>query len=148
MISASRNGETSVKVNKFSKTSWARLEGVHPYLVDLFTAVLQLMDCTVIYGMRTFTEHQILFEKGLTKTMNSMHLKQEDGRAWAVDVAPYPIDWQNTKRFYFFAGLVIALADKYLPEGYYIRWGGDWDSDKDLDDQTFMDLVHFELRKR
>lgn len=26
-----------------------------------------------------------------------------------------------------------------------IRFGGDWDRDYDLDDQDFMDLVHFEL---
>ena len=26
-----------------------------------------------------------------------------------------------------------------------MRWGGDWDKDFDLDDQTFNDLCHFEL---
>ena len=29
-----------------------------------------------------------------------------------------------------------------------IRWGGDWDSDNNLNDQNFMDLVHFELKKQ
>jgi peptidoglycan L-alanyl-D-glutamate endopeptidase CwlK len=28
-----------------------------------------------------------------------------------------------------------------------IRWGGDWDMDNDLSDNTFNDLVHFELYK-
>ena len=40
------------------------------------------------------------------------------------------------------AGYIQATADKL---GIKIRWGGDWDSDGDLDDQTFMDLGHFEL---
>ena len=29
-------------------------------------------------------------------------------------------------------------------EGIKIRWGGDWDRDNDLADQSFNDLVHFE----
>ena len=50
---------------------------------------------------------------------------------------------KNRARFAEFAGIVKAI-------GWYryqvrIRWGGDWDGDNDLDDQTFDDLVHFEL---
>lgn len=132
--------------NKFSKKSLERLEGVHPFLVDLCFKVLQHWDCTVIYGRRSIAEQQHLFQEELTKTMNSWHLEQPDGYAYAVDLAPYPIDWDDTNRFYYFAGLVMALAKETLPEGYYLRWGGNWDRDYDLDDQKFMDLVHFELR--
>jgi peptidoglycan L-alanyl-D-glutamate endopeptidase CwlK len=135
-------------MNKFSSTSLLRLEGVHPYLLDLCFKVLQHWDCTVVYGKRTLSEQQDLFARGLTKTMNSWHLEQEDGFAYAVDLAPYPIDWNDPKRFYYFAGIVNALAKETLPKGYYLRWGGNWDCDEDLNDQTFMDLVHFELRKK
>jgi peptidoglycan L-alanyl-D-glutamate endopeptidase CwlK len=69
--------------------------------------------------------------------MNSKHLTGN-----AVDLAPYPIDWKNTKRFYHFAGIVLGVATEM---GIRIRWGGDWDMDDDLDDQSFMDLVHFEI---
>jgi peptidoglycan L-alanyl-D-glutamate endopeptidase CwlK len=31
-------------------------------------------------------------------------------------------------------------------EGVNVRWGGDWDGDRDIDDQTFDDLPHFEFR--
>jgi peptidoglycan L-alanyl-D-glutamate endopeptidase CwlK len=60
-------------------------------------------------------------------------------------VAPYPIDWNDTKRFYHFAGFVLGVA-KSSKIAIPIRWGGDWDSDNDLNDQTFMDLVHWELK--
>jgi hypothetical protein len=30
--------------------------------------------------------------------------------------------------------------------GVDIRWGGDWDGDRSLEDQTFHDLPHFEVR--
>ena len=68
----------------------------------------------------------------------------------AVDVAPYPIEWKNTKRFYHFAGFVKGAFRELQNSGeisknWKLRWGGDWDSDNDLDDQSFMDLVHFEL---
>ena len=133
--------------NKFSRTSLDRLSEVHPALQDLCFAVLQRHDCTVVYGKRTVSEQQRLVEEGLSKTMNSKHLEQPDGSAHAVDLAPYPIDWDNTKRFYYLAGMMIALAPLHLPAGYVLRYGGDWDMDNDLDDQRFMDLVHFELRK-
>ena len=89
----------------------------------------------------------------------------------AADVAPWPLDWdtrvlkplrvqpaetspgalvgtldpralKNLCRFYHFAGWVLATASRLsIP----IRWGGDWDGDRDFMDQTFDDLVHFEL---
>ena len=133
--------------NKFSTKSLERLEGVHPALVDLCFHVLQVHDCTVVYGVRTREQQIKLVAEGLSKTMNSKHLVQSDGTAHAVDLAPYPLDWNNTKRFYYLAGMMKALAPKYLPDGYVLRWGGDWDMDNDLDDQSFMDLVHFELRE-
>ncbi len=44
-------------------------------------------------------------------------------------------------QFYHFAGYVEGTADAHrIP----IRWGGDWDRDHCLSDQTFDDLVHFE----
>ncbi len=126
----------------YGHTSEARLNTVHPALQELFRHVIEKYDNAIIYGMRTETAQRKLVDEGLSKTMNSKHLPQRDGFAHAVDVAPYPIDWENTKQFYHFAGYVQGIADRL---GIEIRWGGDWDSDFDLDDQTFMDLVHFEL---
>src|SRR5437899_12949534 len=73
----------------------------------------------------------------------------------AVDVAPYPVVWPNPPggswsvgdlhalgRFYYFAGVVKTRA---LALGIPLRWGGDWDGDNDVFDQTFDDLVHFEI---
>ena len=60
------------------------------------------------------------------------------------DVAPYQIDWQDKDRFYYFAGIVKGVALKLnIP----IRWGGDWDSDTQVKDQTFFDLPHFEIKE-
>ena len=128
----------------FGKTSKDRLKTCHPDLQRLFEEVVKDIDCSIIYGVRTKQEQSDLFAKGLSKTMKSKHLKQVGGYSHGIDAGPYPIDWDNMKRFYFFAGRVI---DRAKTMGIKIRWGGDWDSDNDLDDQKFMDLVHFELVK-
>lgn len=133
--------------NYFSELSLRRLNGVQPMLVDLVHLLLQYHDIKVVYGVRTLEEQAKLYEEGLSKTMNSRHLIQPDGYGWAVDLAPYPIDWNDSKRFYWMAGMMRVLADNNLPDGWKIRWGGNWDMDEDLNDQTFMDLGHFELRK-
>ena len=45
--------------------------------------------------------------------------------------------------FYYFGGYVLGTAQEM---GIDIRWGGDWDGDRSISDQTFDDLVHFERR--
>ena len=62
--------------------------------------------------------------------------------ARAVDLHPYRIDWVDTRRYYYLAGAMRALARDL---GIKLRWGGDWDSDGSFADQTFNDLPHFEL---
>jgi len=60
----------------------------------------------------------------------------------AIDLAPWPLDWSDIRRFYYFGGFVVGVANKLdIP----IRWGGDWDGDFEVKDQNFNDLVHFEL---
>ena len=44
--------------------------------------------------------------------------------------------------FSYLAGIISGIARTM---GYIVRWGGDWDSDFDVRDQTFNDLGHFEL---
>lgn len=66
----------------------------------------------------------------------------------AVDIAPYdaspvgPVNWQDRERMTLFAGFVLATAKQM---GISIRWGGDWDKDTQVLDNTFDDLVHFEI---
>jgi len=126
---------------EFGKSSTEKLETCCQSIQWVLNEVVRRHDCSVICGARTQNEQQKLFDDGKSKTLNSKHLKQGDGFSHAVDVAPYPIDWDDAKRFYWFAGIVIATAESM---DIKLRWGGDWDSDGDLNDQSFNDLVHFE----
>ena len=121
-----------------------RLEGVHPLLVDWALRVVTIMDCSVIYGVRTMTEQRHMVAIGASQTMNSMHLVQPDGYGHAVDLAPYPIDWKDLDRFHVLGGIGIAVAHEMdIP----IRWGGDWDGDMDFSDQSFNDYLHWEINQ-
>lgn len=129
-------------MNKFSKTSAARLATCHPDLIKVFTRVLEVCDCSIICGHRSKEEQNAAFAEGKSRVQypNGKHNTQP---SCAVDVAPYPIDWNDRERFSYFAGLVIGVGASM---GITIRWGGDWDGDFDLKDNNFDDLVHFELR--
>jgi len=126
---------------KFSKRSKVKLESAHPDLQHLFNEVIKVIDCTVIFGHRTEAEQESMFDQGHTPLHfpKSNHNKKP---ALAVDVVPYPIDWNNRERFVYFAGIVKGIASQL---NIQMRWGGDWDNDNQLRDQTWMDLPHYEL---
>jgi len=110
-------------------------------LQTLFNEVVKHFDCSVLCGHRAEEEQNEAFRN------NGSTLKWPDSKhnrkpSKAVDVVPYPIDWEKLNRFYYFGGFVKGIADKL---GIKIRWGGDWDNDTLTEDQKFKDLPHFEL---
>ena len=125
----------------FGRASRNRLATCHDDLQRLFGAVVVSFDCSVLAGHRGQAEQDALYAEGKSKLKypDSKHNKYP---SMAVDVAPCPVDWSDTSRFYYFAGFVKATA---LSMGITIRWGGDWNSNFVTNDQTFMDLPHYEL---
>lgn len=126
---------------KFSQRSIDRLETCRPGLVRLFMKVIESFDCTILEGHRGEAAQNKAYDEGKSKLRwpNGKHNKLP---SLAVDVAPYPVDWNDLHRFYYFAGYVMGIAQEM---GIKIRWGGDWDGDKELKDNSFNDLVHFEI---
>lgn len=129
----------------FGKRSKERLKTLHPDMVRVLNRAMswQIMDFSVLETLRTDQRQRRLVSIGASKTMNSKHLKQSDGYSHAVDSAPYPIDWQDTGRFYILNGIIRAAAKV---EGVDIRTGADWDSDGIIKDQSFHDLPHAEIK--
>lgn len=137
-------------MGSFSATSQDRLVTCHPKLQRLFTEVVKTFDCSILCGHRSEEEQKKAVSEGRSKVLHGMH---NYSPSLAVDAAPYPIDWGTEgdskrriaaiNRFYLFAGFVLATAKSL---GITVRWGGDWDSDLDIADNSFNDLVHFELK--
>jgi len=137
-------------VPKYSKASKSRLASCHEDLQVLFNEVIKYIDVSIICGLRGQEAQDRAFSDGLSKVKfpNSKHNKLPSE---AVDAVPYPIDWKNTPRMRFFAGIILGIAIMLKKQGKMkncIRWGGDWDSDTDLNDQRFNDLPHFEIADR
>lgn len=126
---------------KFSKTSLDNLKECDERLQKIFEKIIEVYDVKILCGHRGELEQEELYAAGKTK-VHYPHSKHNTFPSKAVDVAPYPIDWQARERFYYLAGLVKGLAALYdIP----IRWGGDWDSDNVFTDNIFDDLPHFEI---
>jgi len=131
----------------FSARSLRSLSTCDDRLQALFRRVVGIVDCTVIQGHRSEDEQTAAYESGNSK-IRWPNGKHNSYPSMAVDVAPvlssedYAIRWKELRRFYHFAGVVRGVAAEM---GLAIRWGGDWDGDFDLSDNTFADLVHFEL---
>ena len=132
---------------KFGKRSRENLSTCHPDLQTLFNEVVKHYDCSVLCGHRGEEDQNKAYYEGRSKLKfpQSKHNKQP---SVAVDVVPWFINkpnirWNDKSKFYEFAGFVQGVASQ-LDIG--IRWGGNWDSDDELQDQTFFDLPHFELK--
>jgi len=125
----------------FSKTSKERLATCHPDLQKVANRAIQLIDFTVVCGHRRQAEQDAAFYNGKStkKWPFSTHNRIP---SLAMDLAPYPIDWEDTDRFIYLAGIIIGIGFEY---GIPIRWGGDWDSDFITQDEKFRDYPHFEL---
>lgn len=151
--------------------SLSRLDGVHPDLVRVVLKAAQLADpkddFTVLEGIRTREQMAVNYGKGrtaaqceakgvpgryaqpgvarvtwLSNPYLSNHRVREDGFGRAVDLAPWPIDWNNTARFDRLAALMFRAAQA---EGVKITWGADWDRDGRPRERGESDSPHFEL---
>ncbi|WP_027709234.1 M15 family metallopeptidase [Zooshikella ganghwensis] len=133
----------------FSTRSLERLTSCHPDLQVVFQEVIKDCDCTILEGFRSRKAQNNAYTAGRSK-LQFPQSKHNQSPSLAVDVAPYPIDWQDIHGFYYFGGLVLGTALNLYKNGqisHRLRWGGDWDQDHDVRDQSFNDLVHFELYK-
>ena len=123
---------------RFGKRSRERMRGVDSRLINVMNELIKLMDVTIIEGLRTKERQEELVAKGASKTKFSKHIEGK-----ALDLSPYPIDWENRDGFYYMGGMIRGLAQQL---GYDIRYGGDWDSDGQTKDNNFDDLVHIEIK--
>lgn len=126
---------------QFSIGSKRRLASCHLDIQRLFNEVIQHYNIRIIEGYRDKERQDKAYQDGNSTKKWPLSLHNHHP-SMAIDVAPFPIDWENTNRFFYLAGLVEGIAEMM---GIKIRWGGDWDSDKDFSDQRFNDLVHFEV---
>jgi len=119
---------------KLGTRSLQNLSGVHPDLVAVVKLAISIteQDFTVIEGVRNINRQRELYKAGKSTTMNSRHITGH-----AVDMVPWPVDWNDLERFEVVAEAMKAAAEELdIP----IVWGGDW--------KSFYDAPHFELDRK
>ena len=127
----------------FGRMSNERLKTVDWKILMIVEDAIQITDFTVLETYRNPTRQDVLFAQGLSKARGG-DSKHNVFPSRAIDVAPWPIDWDDTERFVKLAGVFEAVAYN-LGLSDELRWGGDWDSDNRLTEETFRDYGHFEL---
>lgn len=132
-------------MRSWGKRSLKVYKELHPILQYYCNRVLQeVADISLVCGHRTQKEQNEAFENGFSK------VRWPDGKhnqlpSVAVDLQPYPYPEDAMKlrqALGYIAGRMIEMA---ATDGIEIRWGGDWDQDGEVLDQTFDDLFHLEL---
>ena len=120
-------------MNRFSKTSLKRLETCHPDLQLICHEAIKVYDFSVLCGFRDALEQENAFLDGHSQLRwpDSKHNKQP---SMAIDIIPYPLDFEDKERLCQLAGIIKGIAhEKNIP----IKWGGDF--------KGFFDGYHFEV---
>lgn len=117
---------------KLTASDEKKLIGVNPDLVDIIrrAAKVSTRKFRVLEGLRSISRQRQLVRKGASKTMNSRHIRADNGFGHAVDIAPIvggKVSW-DWKYYHPLAKVIKQVAkDIDVP----IEWGGDWRSFKD-----------------
>ena len=135
-----------------SQRSISNLRQVHPDLVAVVGRAIQIteQDFIVIEGVRTQERQDELWAQGrttpgpiVTWTKDaSSHGIGKDGYGRAVDICPFPVDWNDLSKFDAIARAMFAAATEL---GVRLRWGADWDQDGKPRERGESDSPHFEL---
>lgn len=144
----------------YSKSSLDKLEGVHPKLVEFAYELANIVDCKLIYGVRTAKEQMQLYSQGRSTfdgiTKKSNHQAKDDGYGYALDILPLPkgvnmyddSDPENKLRWAQFDGLCQGIAYKL---GIKIKTGFKWRANmmdslaRNERENTLPDGNHIEL---
>jgi len=142
----------------FSKKSRANLDTCHNDIIAVCNEAILVTDFSVTYGRREPNEQFRLFQKGREYRNDKWIIVRDDlivthcdgfeklsahnhEPSEAVDLVPYPIDWKDINRFYYLAGVFMAIAHRLRVQGIIesnFVWGGNW--------KSFKDYPHFQRK--
>lgn len=119
----------------FGEQSESHLMTCHVKLIQLARSAIKIVDFSVIKGHRPEHEQRDAFTSGASKLLwpNSRHNSMP---ATAMDIVPYPVDWENLQRFKNLATVIKQCAKE---QGIDVEWGYDlWR----------WDMPHWQLKQR
>ncbi len=144
------------------------MKKIDPDLQTWLHYLIQFIDFTVYFGVRTAEKQFSLYKQGRKKVGDAWVIvdkkkvvtykdgyirKSKHQSGEAVDIIYYHktvphLVWKDTKANMYLAGMGVGTAKvlkKYGAIDKDIVNGADWDGDGDLYDQTFFDVYHFQV---
>lgn len=118
----------------FSTRSLKARAELHPKLQAIVNEAIKSVDFVILDAQRGRAEQERAFKAGNSKA----HFGQSAHNyipAVAMDVCPFPIDWDDIGRFKKLHEVIMDIAAE---QGTPLEWGGDWKSIKDF--------PHYELK--
>ena len=106
--------------------SHRRLATCHPDLQKLVIAAAEDFDLIVVCGHRGEQDQEAAVRNG-TSWVNFPNSYHNSDPADAVDLAPYPLNWEDLGRFDKLGAHVLATAERI---GVPVVWGGVWKGKK------------------
>ena len=102
---------------KLGTRSLQNLSGVNPDMVAVVKRAIEIteVDFTVIEGIRHINRQRELLKAGKSTTLNSRHITGH-----AVDMVPYPVDWEDLDRFELMAEAMKEAAEEL--DSYRMGW--------------------------
>jgi peptidoglycan L-alanyl-D-glutamate endopeptidase CwlK len=124
----------------FSKTSEERLATCHPDIQAVCRELIKQYDFAVLEGHRGEAAQNKAYDKGNSHVRypHSAHNKQP---SFAVDIAPFPIEWDNLSRFREMITRFDAVANVLREQGKinsFFVYGANW--------TTLKDYPHIEIK--
>tara|TARA_R110002074_G_scaffold132543_1_gene275905 strand:+ start:11696 stop:12079 length:384 start_codon:yes stop_codon:yes gene_type:complete len=118
----------------FGARSLKQLQTCDPKIQEVLNEAIKHYDFSILEGHRTEEKQKEYFESGASK-VSFPYSKHNSFPSLAVDIVPYPIDWDNLQRFNELS-IVIKEACKKTNVND-LHWGFDlWN----------WDMPHWELQ--
>lgn len=117
---------------KFSATSTKRLKTCDDRLQLIMSELIKELDVMIICGHRNKEDQNKAFAMGKSK-LKWPHGKHNKLPSLAVDVMPYPLDWDDIDRVKDMLSRIARIAKEH---GIKLRYGRDF---------SFKDWNHVEL---
>ena len=146
---------------KYSTASKVNLSGVTKRLREVYEIAIEVVDLTIVDGIRTMAEQLQNLRNGASQTLESRHLPQPpDNLSNAVDAVVFPVQWElleagfnavkkvdpSLKVLEHFHAMGVVKGIAHM-KGVPLRQGFDWNQNGQFEDQTFEDMPHSEIPK-
>lgn len=134
----------------YSNTSLEKLAQAHPDIQIVCNELINVMDVSVLCTYRSEQEQNDCYSRGASK-LRFPYSRHNRKPSLAIDLQPYPRPLEDKELRLecclmagYFLGIAYLLRSQGIIKSHF-RWGGDWNQNNKISDESFSDMFHFEI---